>query len=243
METLSKYKDKIREENLFRPRWYSVFINPYFINRYTLYRTIHNFSAALEPHIKILDVGCGIKPYKKLFSDSEYTGIDIRGGGHADTEKTVDAYYDGTHIPFKNETFDVIICTQVLEHAVDAETLIAECSRVLKPNGSLFLTMPFIYHEHEIPYDFRRFTRYGHMQICEKNHLQIENIIKTTGFCGTFAQLFCATLFEALPFKSIIFKILITFIIFSPIQIIGMLLDFITRKYGPTMDYVTIARK
>lgn len=243
MSTLSTYKNKIIDENFFRPRWYSVFLNPYFINRYSLYRVIRNLAATLSPHTKILDVGCGKKPYKHLFVDSEYIGIDIQGGGHADTEKTVDAYYDGTHIPFKNDTFDLLICTQVLEHAIDAEALIAECARVLKKDGRLFLTMPFIYPEHEVPYDFRRFTRYGHMHICEKGGLRIENIIKTTGLCGTFAQLLCVTLFEAIPFRSTIFKTLLTLVIFAPIQVIGLFFDFITRRGGPTMDYVIIARK
>jgi ubiquinone/menaquinone biosynthesis C-methylase UbiE len=63
---------------------------------------------------KILDIGCGIKPYRHLFTSSSYTGIDIAGGGHEDRAKTVDAYYDGHNIPFPNQSFDTIICTQVL---------------------------------------------------------------------------------------------------------------------------------
>jgi SAM-dependent methyltransferase len=44
---------------------------------------------------------------------------------------------------------------------VDAEKLFAEIKRVLKPNAVLFLTVPFIWGEHEVPYDFRRYTTYG----------------------------------------------------------------------------------
>ncbi len=194
-------------------------------------------------HYKILDIGCGKKPYKDLFAGEEYIGIDIQGGGHTDSEKTVNAYYDGTKIPFKDQTFDITICTQVLEHADDANALIAECSRVMKPDAKLFLTMPFVYPEHEIPFDFRRFTKFGHEKICKENGLNIVEIQKTTGLFGTFAQLLSLGIFEGIPFKASVLKTLLTIIILMPIQLLGIILDIIFRKAGPTMDYVVVAKK
>ena len=68
--------------------------------------------------------------------------------------------FDGTVIPFPDNHFDAVMCTEVLEHAMAPEALIAEMHRVLKPGGSLVLTVPFAARVHHIPYDFHRFTRY-----------------------------------------------------------------------------------
>ncbi len=231
-------KARILEEHFFRPRWYSIGINPYFTNRYRLYQSIKTFARATPNHAHILDVGCGIKPYRTLFSSPEYTGIDIAGGGHTDDAKTVDAFYDGLTIPYADQSFDTLICTQVLEHAHDPEILVAECARVLKPGGRAFFSMPFTYPEHEVPYDFRRFTRFEHDRLFRKNGFTTVTITKTTGFAGTFAQLLVIWLFESIPFRSTILKSLLTLCIFTPIQIIGLGIDWLTGRSGMTMDYV-----
>lgn len=231
------------EEHFFRPRWYSVFINPYFINRYRLYTAIKNFAKETNADAKILDVGCGIKPYRQLFKSHDYTGIDIAGGGHDDQAKTVDAFYDGHHIPFPDAHFDTLICTQVLEHADDPALLVAECARVLKPGGTAFFSMPFVYPEHEVPYDFRRFTRFEHDRLYRKNGFEKITIEQTTGFCGTFGQLLVVWWFESIPFRSTLLKSLLSLIILAPIQIIACLGDYLTSKSGPTMDYVIRLQK
>ena len=106
MEKIKQLKKNILENNFFRPRWYSIFINPYFIDRHSLYREMKRFSALAGKDAKILDIGCGIKPYRHLFPANEYIGIDIQGGGHTDEAKTVDAFYNGLHIPFPDDSFD-----------------------------------------------------------------------------------------------------------------------------------------
>lgn len=243
MEKIKQFKKNILENNFFRPRWYSIFINPYFINRNSLYRAMRKFAKTTQGNSKIIDVGCGIKPYRHLFSTKEYVGIDIQGGGHTDEAKTVDAFYDGLHIPFPDNSFDTAICTQVLEHATDPEILVREILRVLRPNSQIFISMPFIYPEHEKPYDFRRFTQFEHKRILEKNGFTQIEIHKTTGFFGTFGQLFVIFIFEGITFRASILKILLSIIFFAPIQIIALFLDLIIGKAGPTMDYVITARK
>ena len=115
-----------------------------------------------------LDLGCGTKPYFSSFSNAHYTGLDVQVSGASADMKTPDLYFDGVRIPFPDEHFDGILCTQVLEHAVDSEFLISECNRVLKLSGSLIVSVPFIYREHEQPFDFRRFTSFGLVKSFEK---------------------------------------------------------------------------
>jgi SAM-dependent methyltransferase len=243
IKKIRQIKEKILNEQFFRPCWYSIFLNPYFINRYSLYKEIKRFAKTTSRNTRVLDVGCGIKPYRNLFITNDYVGIDIQGGGHADEAKAVDTFYDGVNIPFQEDSFDSIICTQVLEHSSDPEMLVKEMSRVIRPGGRIFISMPFIYPEHEAPFDFRRFTKFEHKKILEKNNFININIIKTTGFFGTFGQLFVIFLFEGIGFRASILKILLSIFVFAPIQTIALLLDMITRKSGSTMDYVVNAKK
>jgi len=243
MATLHELKNRIIDESFFRPRWHSVFINPYFINRKGLYSAIRKFAATIPKEARVIDVGCGLKPYRKLFSTESYKGIDIRGGGHADDAKVVDAYYDGAHVPFPDASFDALICTQVLEHADNPEALVSDCARVLAPGGRAFFSMPFTYPEHEKPYDFRRFTRFEHKRLLEKNGFSDILIEQTTGIFGTLSQMLSIWTFESLTFRATLLKTLLSIIVLGPLQILGLTLDAITGKSGMTMDYVISARR
>lgn len=236
-------KHEFLDEHFFRPRWYSIFINPYFINRNSLYKAIQKFARDTKETAKVLDVGCGLKPYRELFSTSHYIGIDIAGGGHVDEAKTVDKFYGGHFIPFEDNSFDTIICTQVLEHADDPEILVAECARVLRDGGTAFFSMPFTYPEHEVPYDFRRFTRFEHQRLFKKNGFAEITITQTTGIFGTFGQLLVVWCFESIPFRAPVLKGMLTVLIFAPVQFFGLLLDSLTNKSGMTMDYVITLKK
>jgi len=243
IENFKKKKNEIINKNFFNPKWYSFIINPYFINRSPLYKEITKFSNKINHKENILDVGCGIKPYRNLFKNKDYVGIDIEGGGHPDSAKTIDKFYDGENIPYEDNSFGNIICTQVLEHAEKPETLIKEFSRILKKEGGIFISMPFIYPEHEIPHDFQRYTSFKHKKILEKNGFKNINIVKSTGFCGTFGQIFIIYFYERLNFKRYFYKLIISIIIVAPIQLLFIFLDFILRKSGPTMDYIITAQK
>lgn len=234
---------KLAGKLFFLPGWYAITLNPYFIARRGLYRGILKF-ASMQRNKKILDVGCGSKPYCKLFiGTTEYVGIDIEGGGHYDTVKKADVYFDGEHIPFADGSFDAVLCTQVLEHAKNPEALIHEICRVLKSGESACITMPFVWNEHEIPYDFRRYTRYEHTRILNANGFIIENITPTAGVFGTCGQLISAFIFETLGKKSLILKIVTSSLLCFPIQFLFFLLDIIFRNKWITLDYVIIARK
>ena len=236
---------KIIERNYYQPSWYSIIINPYYIARNGLLNKIKNFAASGFQNKNILDIGCGLKPYGDLFdSAQQYTGIDVQGGGHLDQAKSVDKFFDGVNIPFPDNSFEIIICTQVLEHCTDPHFLLKEASRVLKPGGVIFLTMPFVWSEHEIPYDFRRYTRYEHARIFKEANLSIEKIEETVGVFGVCGQLISAFISEKLGHNNKILKvILVPVLLCFPVQLVFVVLDFIFRNSWITLDYCVTAKK
>lgn len=138
---------------------------------------------------KVLDVGCGAKTYKELFKEVEYKGIDVKVSGRKKTEKTPDEYFDGVNIPEKENQYDLILCTEVLEHCMDPEKLMMEMKRVAKINGYIFITVPFIWGLHEEPYDFRRYSSHGIKHLINKTGLNIIKQDKTDTGVSSLAKL------------------------------------------------------
>lgn len=103
---------------------------------------------------KILDLGCGRAKYKSLVLQwgKEYIGADFY------KHENVDIFTDARNTPFPDNTFDTIICMQVLEHVQEPHKVAAECFRVLKRGGHLILTTPWLYPFHGEPEDFFRFS-------------------------------------------------------------------------------------
>lgn len=139
----------------------------YFI-RHSLYLKIKEYSTHLNG--KLLDFGCGSKPYKTLFQNvSEYTGLDFKGEGHFHENENIDVFYDGKVIPFENEYFDSIFSSEVFEHLFNIEEILPELNRVLKQNGKILITCPFVWNEHEVPVDYARYTQFALKHLFEKN--------------------------------------------------------------------------
>jgi SAM-dependent methyltransferase len=108
----------------------------------------------------VLDIGCGQSPYKFLLNETEtkYFGIDIIEAGEFGYHNPDITPFDGKNIPFENETFDAVICTEVLEHVQDYQYLIDEIHRTTKKNGDIIVTIPWSARYHYIPYDYFRYT-------------------------------------------------------------------------------------
>lgn len=112
---------------------------------------------------ELLDVGCGEMPYRSFLPPAvRYTGIDVPQANAFAMRGSEDVVaFDGRAIPFPDASFDIVLCTEVLEHAAEPQTLIAEIERVLKPGGKLIATVPFSARVHYAPYDFHRFSKYA----------------------------------------------------------------------------------
>lgn len=130
----------------------------------------------------LLDAGCGEKPYSLIYKDlvDSYIGCDVETCVHEQTY--VDVFVTVDELPFANDAFDTILCTNVMEHVSNAEKGFSELSRCLKSGGYLLVSTPFLYPLHEAPYDFYRYTVYGLKYQLEKNGMEIVNINSQGGF-------------------------------------------------------------
>jgi len=115
-------------------------------------------------HLKgeVLDVGCGEMPFRSFLpKDVRYLGLDVPEAVSFGMREHADiVVFDGVKIPFPDRSWDVILCTEVLEHTPEPETLVAEMLRVLRPGGTLLMTVPFSTRVHHSPHDYQRFTRF-----------------------------------------------------------------------------------
>jgi SAM-dependent methyltransferase len=109
---------------------------------------------------KLLDIGCGNSPFRHLLDPaiSEYQGIDVEEAASFGYRNPDTIYYDGKVIPFADESFDALLCTEVLEHVFDPTQLIREMHRVLRPEGFAVVTIPWSARFHYQPFDYHRYT-------------------------------------------------------------------------------------
>jgi SAM-dependent methyltransferase len=186
VKLLQRIRNRIASEQ-FDPTWLSILINPTYIIRSKLVHEISKFRHEITGNV--LDFGCGQKPYENLFGNvSTYVGVDIKESGHDHTSSKVDVFWDGKTLPFKDGSFDNVVAFEVLEHVFEVENAITEIHRVLKPGGGLLVSTPFMYKEHEAPFDSARYTSWGMHHLLGKSKFQVLEQKKTSGAVGVICQ-------------------------------------------------------
>lgn len=190
------YKFYFKES--FQPTYVSILYSPYYLIRTGLFKNIKSFSENLGG--LLLDFGCGSMPHKNLFKVEEYIGLDIEESGHLKEKKMAHVYYDGKSIPFQDEHFDSLFCSEVMEHVFEPDLILSEINRVLKKGAHCIFTIPFVWEEHEKPYDYARYTSFGFRFLLEKNGFEIIEVVKS----GTFFEVMCQ---QSLVFIETLFNI------------------------------------
>ncbi|HZE99547.1 MAG TPA: methyltransferase domain-containing protein [Planctomycetota bacterium] len=122
---------------------------------------VRRAAALAAPGARVLDAGAGECIYRPLFDGRRYVSTD-RGVGDAGWDYTaLDALADLERVPFGAGSFDFVLCTETLEHVARPGRVLAELGRVLKPGGTLALSVPFLHPVHQAPHDYYRYTPYG----------------------------------------------------------------------------------
>lgn len=226
---------------MFFPGFLAIFFNPFYFARKSLGEAISDFSTCMYGHL--LDVGCGTKPYHSLFKVESYRGLDIdspitRNLGIADD------LYDGTQFPYKDQIFDCVLCNQVLEHVFNPDVFLAEINRVLRSGGKLLLTAPFVWDEHEQPYDYARYSSFGIKALLEKNGFKIISQKKLAADATILFQLSNAYLYKLSQRWPWLLKLLFAVTVMATVNIVGV----VAGKLLPAnpdffLDHVVLAEK
>jgi|LGVF01.1.fsa_nt_gb SAM-dependent methyltransferase len=189
---------------------------------------------------RVIDLGCGTASYKEdvLKVANEYIGVDWENSPHDQTN--VDIFADLTkRLPFDDHFADTVVSFQVMEHLPEPDFFLSECYRILKKNGKLFITVPFMWHIHEAPYDYYRYTRYGLTYMLKKNGFTDIEIKENTGFWQMWILKFN---YHTVRFAKGIFKYL-----WIPVWWIGQTIAPILDRYDKSpkecASYTVLARK
>lgn len=146
-------------------------------------------SNAHEMKGRMMDFGCGSKPYLSLFNTEEYIGVDFQGEGHSHDQEQIDVFYDGVTLPFPDEYFDSVFSTEVFEHVFNLEHMVKEIHRVMKKDATILVTCPFAIPEHEQPNDYARYSSFGLKHLFEKNDFTVTKYEKIGNHFDALVQL------------------------------------------------------
>ncbi len=225
----------------FFPGGIGIFINPFYFARKGLAKHISELAKNITG--KTLDVGCGTKPYAHLYRSAEYVGLEIDTPANR-ASKNADYFYDGSQFPFADATFDSMVANEVFEHVFNPDRFLDEAARVLKPGGMALLTLPFVWDEHEQPYDFARYSSFGIKSLLERHGFEIVEQRKSTDDIRVIFQLLNTYIFKKTSTGSAWLRLLMTLLVMAPINILGELLYFITpRNPDLYLDNIVLARK
>lgn len=217
----------------------------YYITRHLLLKEIKGKSYLMKG--KMLDFGCGSKPYRSLFNVNTYLGVDFKGDGHGHDKEQIDVFYNGRTIPFEPNTFDCILSTEVFEHIFNLEEILKELYCILKPNGRMLITCPFIIAEHEAPVDCSRYTSFGIKDLLQRNGFKILHYKKMGSSIQAQMQLFISYLDSYVLCKLNKIPIIHRFIssvVFAFLNLLCMCLNFLLPvKKDAFLSHVIVVRK
>lgn len=228
------------------------YVSPYFVIKHYLLRDIKSVLGKYEFKGSLLDVGSGEKPYKSLFENiTKYSGIDFRDfsinkdfkGERPDYFFEPD-YLDSLSLPFESESFDNAVAFQVIEHHRNPKKLVSELSRVVKPNGYILVTAPFLAGIHEEPNDYQRYTRYGLIELFKTIDCDILEIREQGSLFSTISMLLNEYISSFAAGSR--FRYFLSCIIYPPLlvfQYLSVLLDKVFKSRRISMNYLVLVRK
>jgi SAM-dependent methyltransferase len=154
-------------------------------SRWYLDRWAESAGRAAPQNARVLDAGAGIAPYRHHFAHTVYETADF---GEVEKSYTnLDYVCRLDELPMPDASYDMVFCSQVLEHVPDPAAVLREFRRVIKPGGQVWLSAPLYFEEHETPYDFRRYTQYEWRRLADETGFEIASMDWLEGYYGTIS--------------------------------------------------------
>lgn len=200
-------------------------------------------------HGVLFDVGCGIKPYEKIFAPyvDSYIGLEYSPESGFRGNKA-DFCGDAAALPLGDGSIDTILCTEVMEHVPDPEKTIAEFARILRPGGTLITTAPFVYPIHDA-YDFFRYSPEGLAAIMKRHGLSVEEIQPLSGTAVTLVAMVNMYWYDIgfmwtkwlYPIGLVLRPLL--WLLSFVLNVLGGLFEIVLPSHHLSFNHLTIARK
>lgn len=127
---------------------------------------------------RLVDVGCGSKPYLGFFPASRHFGVDWPRSLHPGLP---DCYASADALPIASGSVDTVLCTELIEHVLDPLAVVREGARVLRDGGHLVLSAPFVHEPHERPFDYYRFSPDGLLMLARRAGLEPLRVVRRGG--------------------------------------------------------------
>lgn len=203
---------------------------------------LYDFKKVLIPkyiHGRLLDAGAGKLSYRHLVKPlvAEYRSLDFQK-----THPDLDYVGDLQNIPLPDNSFDTVLCAEVLEHVPEPRQALLEVARVLKPGGYLVMSTPLLMYLHNEPHDFYRYTNHGLHHLVTGAGFRVEKIEPSGGFFS-FIQGTIATGTTGLTYPIPLLWQLV-FFINKLTGVIAIWLDnLLDRQKVFALHFITIAQK
>jgi SAM-dependent methyltransferase len=175
----------VRAQEIAQARLYpSIFASNYLVLSNRRVR-MQEFFSTRERVGQVLDVGAQYCPYYPLFRGKcdSYSSLDIVPGA------IVDIVCNAEEMPIEDGSYDLVLCTQVLEHCSNPQRIVNECRRVLRDRGTLIVTVPSIYPVHGHPADNWRFMPDG-LRLLLRDFSEVE-VLGELDFAESLASVVC----------------------------------------------------
>lgn len=237
-----EYLKNIYMRESFQPGFLGLLVNPFYFSRKELCKNIKILARRLTG--RVLDIGCGQKPYKHFFCNaSEYICIEVDTPNNR-KDKKADFYFDGKALPFPDNSLDNIFLSQVLEHVFLPDSFLAEINRVMKEEGGLLLSVPFVWDEHEQPVDYARYSSYGICALLERNSFSIVEQHKTATDLRAIFQLLNTYIYKTTVSNNRWLNLLAMIILMAPINICGAIISkLLPSNTDLYLDNIILAKK
>lgn len=231
-----------RNPTIFHPEWYTRRMH-----RQAIQRVAGKYISG-----KTIDIGSGDRYYEHLLKGtfSSYVALDkVEYWGPDSTNPAPDISGDGENIPVSDEFFDSALLIEVLEHCLEYDKILAEANRVLKTEGYILITVPFLIWVHGSPYDYFRYTKNALPIILERAGFSVAELSNTCGAGGSVAAILNTVTDTTAGFSRVrkIFHIYVLGI-FLPffwlmMNVFAITFDWFFPNPNYTFGYVIIARK
>lgn len=220
------------------------------MNRWAVTSYMREVAPQIPSGHRVLDAGAGDTRYRPLFAGRDYVGIDAAVGKGLEYGG-LDALSNLEALPFADQTFDAALCINVLEHVRNPDSCLREIHRVLKVEGTIYLMVPLIVREHQLPHDYYRYTSYGIRYLLERTGFQLEYVRPVGGYFRVLAAILSRASAYLFPkSRPVALKLL-----FSPLELIAkplfsvvvplvcLGLDPLDRKRAYTIGFSCKGRK